>query len=148
MSLNLQKGFDPHTEKRIWLMLDEDYQVVEPIQRYLTFLSGIKSPNTVKSYGYGLKAWWEFLQSKNLDWKAVKLTDLEDFVYWLRIGEPSDIMSMQPISAKRSERSINLAVTAITTFYEYHLAHNNVESKIFDRLIVTKGTTRRGLLTG
>jgi integrase/recombinase XerD len=129
-------------------VLDRDYQVIDPIQRYLTLLCGTKSPNTVESYGYGLKAWWEFLHSKNLDWKAVKLTDLEDFVYWLRVGDTSNIVSMQPVKAKRSERSINLAVTAVTTFYEYHVAHNNVDPKIFDHLIVTRGTTRRGLLTG
>lgn len=103
---SLQKGIDPHTQEIIWLMLDEDYQVMEPIQHYLTFLCGTKSPNTVESYGYGLKAWWEFLQSKTLDWKAVKLTELEDFVYWLRVGETSNIVSMQPVKAKRSERSI------------------------------------------
>jgi site-specific recombinase XerD len=145
---SLQKGIDPHTQEIIWLVLDEDYQVIEPIQRYLTFLCGTKSPNTVESYGYGLKAWWEFLQSKNLDWKAVKLTDLEDFVYWMRVGDTSNIVSMQPVKAKRSERSINLAVTAVTTFYEYHVAHDNLDPKTFDRLIVTRGTTRKGLLTG
>lgn len=146
--INLQKGIDPNTQEIIWLVLDRDYQVIDPIQRYLTFLCGTKSPNTVESYGYGLKAWWEFLQSKNLDWKAVKLTDLEDFVYWLRVGDTSNIMSMQPVKAKRSERSINLAVTAVTTFYEYHVAHNSVDSKTFDRLMITRGTTRRGLLDG
>ncbi len=148
MSTSLQKGIDPNTQNIIWLVLDEDYQVVEPIQRYLTFLSGTKSPNTLETYGYGLKAWWEFLQTKNLDWKEVQLTDLEDFVYWLRVGDTSNIVSMEPVKAKRSERSINLAVTAITTFYEYHVAHKNVDPKKFDRLITTRGTTRKGLLDG
>ncbi|AFZ11409.1 MAG: tyrosine-type recombinase/integrase [Crinalium sp.] len=148
MPITLQKGIDPATQDIIWLVLDENYQVIEPIQRYLTFLCGIKSPNTVESYGYSLKAWWEFLQSKNLDWKEVKLTNLEDFVYWLRVGDISKIVSMQPIQAKRSERSINLAVTAVTTFYEYHIAHHSVDSKTFDRLIITRGTTRRGFLDG
>lgn len=55
MKLTLQKGIDPHTNEIIWLMLDEDYQVVEPIQRYLTCLTTSKSPNTVESYAYDLK---------------------------------------------------------------------------------------------
>ncbi|MGK7949690.1 MAG: hypothetical protein AB4368_13090 [Xenococcaceae cyanobacterium] len=45
MKLTLQKGTDPITNQIIWLMLDEDYEVVTPIQHYLTFLTTTKSPN-------------------------------------------------------------------------------------------------------
>ena len=148
MSLTLQKGIDPNTEEIVWVMLDDDYQVVEAIQRYLTYLCGTKSPNTVETYGYGLKAWWEFLEGKNLDWRKVELADLEEFAYWLRVGDTSKVVSMQPIQAKRSERSINLAITAVTTFYEYHIACKTVEPKQFDRFVTTRGTVRQGLLQG
>ena len=63
MIVMLQKGIDPYTNKTVWVMLDEDYQVVEPIQRYLTSLIAIRSTNTVKAYGTDLKRWWEFLVS-------------------------------------------------------------------------------------
>ena len=129
-------------------MLDDDYQVVEPIQRYLTYLCGTKSPNTVETYGYSLKAWWEFLEVKNLDWRKVELSDLEEFAYWLRVGDPSKAVFMQPLQAKRSERSINLAITAVTTFYQYHIASKTIDPKQFDRFVVTKGTIRHGLLHG
>ncbi len=61
IKLTLQKGIDPLSQETIWLVLDEEYQIVEPnIQRYLTYLCGSRSPNTVESYGYDLKAWWAF----------------------------------------------------------------------------------------
>lgn len=148
MSLTLQKGIDPYTQGTVWVMLDENYQVIEPIQRYLSYLCGLKSPNTVESYGYGLKAWWEFLKIKNLNWCTVELENLEDFVYWLRVGELSQVVSMQPIKAKRTERSINLIVTAVTTFYEYHVACKNIDYKQFDRFLPGRGAIRRGFLTG
>lgn len=148
MKLTLQKGIDPQTAEAIWLMLDEEYQVVEPVQRYLTYLCGTKSPNTVESYGYDLKAWWEFLDHKHLDWRNIQLSHLEDFAYWLRVGEISAIIPMQPQEAKRSERSINRAITAITTFYDYHIANKNVALKEFDRFYMPRGLTNKGILTG
>lgn len=107
MRLTLQKGIDPQTQETIWLVLDEEYQIVEPIQRYLTYLCGSRSPNTVESYGYDLKAWWAFLDHKHLDWRNVQLSDLEDFAYWLRVGDTANVVSIQPVEAKKSERSIN-----------------------------------------
>lgn len=148
MPITLQKGIDPSTKSTVWVMLDSDYQVIEPIQRYLTYLCGLKSPNTVETYGYALKAWWEFLNNKKLDWHQITLSDLEDFVYWLRVGDTGNIVPIQPIQAKRSERSINLAITAVTTFYEYHVASENVDPKQFERLITTRRSTNKGLLQG
>lgn len=148
MRLVLQKGIDPYTGATVWVMLDSDYQVIEPIQRYLTYLCSLKSPNTVETYAYGLKAWWEFLLSKNLDWRSIELSDLQDFVYWLRVGDTGDIFSKQLVQAKRSERSINLTITAVTTFYEYHVACKNIDTVEFSAISACKGTVRKGLLTG
>lgn len=148
MRLTLQKGIDPQTEEVIWLVLDEEYQIVEPIQRYLTYLCGSRSPNTVESYGYDLKAWWQFLAMKHLDWRNVQLSDLEDFAYWLRVGNTTIVVSMQPVEAKKSERSINRAITAITGFYEYHIANQTVDFKQFDKFYMPYGLAKKGLLTG
>lgn len=149
MQLTLQKGLDPNTGEKVWLMLDDkDYQVVEPIQRYLTFLSGSKSPNTVEAYGYDLKAWWEFLHHKHLDWCSVQLSDLEDFAYWLRVGDSSNVISVQPIMVKKSERSINRAITAVSTFYEYHVASKTVDFKQFERFFMPFGVSRTRFLHG
>jgi integrase/recombinase XerD len=148
MKLTLQKGKDPYTNETIWLALDQDYEVVEPIQQYLTALSTSKSPNTVESYGHDLKLWWQFLKYKCLDWRNTKVEDLEDFAYWLRVGDTSKVVSIQPIEAKRSERTVNRAITAVTTFYEYHIANKTVDFKQFDRFHMPYGLTKGGLLTG
>ncbi len=148
MNLTLQKGIDPFSGKTIWVMLDADYQVVEPIQQYLTYLCGTKSPKTVETYGYGLKAWWEFLSLRQLDWTKVELSDLEEFAYWLRVGDFHKIVSMQPVQALRSERTINLVITVVKTFYEYHIAAKNIDYQQFDKVLATTSRTRRGLLAG
>lgn len=150
MNLILQKGTDPITSQTIWLMLDEDYEVVAPIQQYLTFLTTTKSPNTVKSYGFDLKYWWEFLASKCLDWREVNVSDMEDFAYWLRVGD-TKVVSMQPVEAIRSEKTVNHAITAVTNFYDYHIANKTVDFKRFERFYMPHGISRagsKGLLTG
>jgi site-specific recombinase XerD len=129
-------------------MLNEDYQIVEPIQRYLSYCSGSKSPNTVQSYGYDLKAWWQFLHLKHLDWCQVQLSDLEDFAYWLRVGDTSNVTSMQSVQAKKSERSINRAITAVNMFYEYHVATKTVDFKQFNRFFMPRGINRTRFLHG
>jgi integrase/recombinase XerD len=149
MNLTLQKGIDPHTNKIVWLMLDEDYQVVEPIQRYLTSLTtSTRSPNTVEAYAYDLRTWWEFLSLKALDWRNINLSDVEDFAYWLRVGDTTKVVSMQPVQAIRSEKTVNRAITAITSFYEYHIASGRIDFKQFDRFHLPQGINREGLLTG
>ena len=150
MKLTLQKGTDPITNQTIWLMLDEDYEVITPIQQYLTFLTTTKSPNTVKSYGYGLKYWWEFLTHKSLEWREVNVSDMEDFAYWLRVGD-TKVVSMQPVEAMRSEKTVNHAITAVTKFYDYHIANKTVDFKQFERFYMPHGISRagsKGLLTG
>ncbi|MCC0178748.1 tyrosine-type recombinase/integrase [Waterburya agarophytonicola K14] len=151
MNLTLQKGIDPITNQTIWLMLDEDYEVVTPIQQYLTFLTTTKSPNTVKAYAYALKYWWIFLAHKSLDWREVNLSDMGDFAYWLRVGEATKVISTQSIEAIRSERTVNHAITAVTNFYEYHIANKTVDFKQFERFYLPHGISRvggKGLLTG
>lgn len=148
--LSLQKGVDPSTNEIIWLMLDEDYQIVEPIQRFLTFMTTTKSPNTIKSYGQDLKYWWYFLQQQSLDWRFVNVSDLENFAHWLRVGE-TKVVSLQPVEAIRTERTVNRSITAVTQFYEYHIANKTVDFKQFDRFHLPYGISNRsskGLLTG
>ena len=42
--------------------LDRQGRAVEPVERYLAYLSGIeRSPNTVKAYAHDLKDWFAFL---------------------------------------------------------------------------------------
>jgi site-specific recombinase XerD len=148
MKLSLQRGIEPNTGEPVWLVLDENYQLIEPIQKYLTYLSTNKSPNTVESYAYDLKAWWEFLTKQHLDWRSIQLSDLETFAYWLRVGDISKVVSMQPIKAIRTEKTINRAITTVSGFYEYHTANKTVDFKQFERFFMPVGISRTRFLKG
>jgi integrase/recombinase XerD len=117
--MKLQKG---HLDngKIIWLVLDENYLPVDPISKYLKYLDSIeRSPNTIESYARNLKMYWEFLTDNSFDWRSITLEKLSEFIHWLRNPQPNVIrLSLQ--KAKRSEKTINHALTTVTSFYEFH----------------------------
>ena len=66
----------------------------------------------------------------------------------LRVGE-TDVISMQPVTARRSERTVNHALTAVHTFYEFQLHMGNVGSdKRFTRFNIPIGGSYKSFLTG
>ncbi len=118
----------PDSDRVTWLVLDDNYLPVQPIQSYLRYLENIeRSPNTVHAYAGHLKLYWEFLQDFHLNWAEVTLENLADFIHWLRSPEPR-VASIQPKQAKRTEKTINAILTAVCGFYEFQ-----------ERLGATKG---------
>jgi integrase/recombinase XerD len=117
----VQPGQLPDSTRQIWLVLDDEYQPIEPILTYLSHLTALeKSPNTVRSYAYNLKLYWEFLTSQSIDWQEIKLDDLTEFIYWLRSPSPDGTIPIQPQIAKRTERTVNQAMSTVSMFYEFH----------------------------
>ena len=74
------------SSRESWTVLGGDDAPVEPIERYLTYLTDIeRSPNTVKAYAHDLKDWFVFLADRGLDWRLVRLENVGEFVGWLRL---------------------------------------------------------------
>src|SRR6478672_7737922 len=64
----------PGPRHRSWTVLGPDGVPVEPVERYLAFLTDVdRSPNTVKAYAHDLKDWFVFLTGRGLDWREVRL---------------------------------------------------------------------------
>ncbi|MGG6240579.1 tyrosine-type recombinase/integrase [Nodosilinea sp. AN01ver1] len=110
-----------------WVVLDDNYQPVQPITQYIRYLQNLeRSPNTVSNYASHMKLYWEFLQNACLAWTDINLEKLADFILWLREPEPGTI-SMRTCEARRSERTINKILSAVYGFYEYHHRMGRVE---------------------
>lgn len=118
--MKVQKGILPDTNQPIWIVLDDDYLPIEPIQKYLHYLDSLeRSPNTISAYAHNLKLYWEFLQDKHLNWKDITLEALSEFIHWLR-NPNKNVISVQPQVSKRSEKTINHCLTTVCGFYEFH----------------------------
>jgi integrase/recombinase XerD len=103
-----------------------DLRPVEPVERYLAWLSRIeRSPNTVRAYALDLKAYFSFLAARGVEWDAVTLELIGEFTAWLR--QPADNVVMLPTAeARRTTRTVNRMLSAVAGFYDYY-ARNGVE---------------------
>lgn len=109
-----------------WLVLDDNYLPVLPIQSYLRYLERLEySPNTIHNYAAHLKQFWEFLRDTQYEWHAITVEQLADFVRWLR-HPASKVISIQGQPARRTERTINTILAAVYSFYQYQEQIGNV----------------------
>jgi integrase/recombinase XerD len=70
--MRVQRVLMPGSRVESWTVLDDDLVPVDPVERFLAYLSSIeRSPNTVKAYAHDLKDWFIFLGRRGLDWRSV-----------------------------------------------------------------------------
>ena len=103
-----------------WIVVGNDYLPVREIDLYLRYLLATgKSPNTIRSYAYHLKEFWDFLGAENKSFADIGLVEMSQFINWLKHGYASNIISIAVSTSLRSDRTINTIVTAVISFYEY-----------------------------
>lgn len=125
--MKVQKVSFEGSNKVAWLVIGDDFLPVEPIQDFLEYYRNIgRSPNTIRSYAYHLKLYWDYLNSKDLNWTEVKVTDLADFMSWLRTPFPDGVVALVEHEAQRTESSINGILTAVCMFYDFHEQNGQV----------------------
>ncbi|MEV7393394.1 site-specific integrase [Streptomyces sp. NPDC091215] len=75
----VQRVLMPASSLESWTVLGDEGGIVEPVERYLAYLTDIeRSPNTVKAYAHDLKDWFVFLGRRGLGWREVRLEGLGD----------------------------------------------------------------------
>lgn len=112
--------------RKSWLVIGDDYKPIEAISIYLRYLTSLeRSPFTIKSRAFHLKVFWEFLTQYGLDWKTIKLEDLADYLFWLKSAEPGTA-PIGDIESTRSAKTINLMLTSVYGFYDFHKRNSGV----------------------
>ncbi len=110
-----------------WTLLGDDHVPVEPVERFLGYLSSVeRSPNTVKAYAHDLKDWFTFLAGLGRDWRAATLEDVAGFVAWLRLppaARDGRVTVLPSVAHHCSEVSVNRKLAALTSFCEFHARH-------------------------
>jgi len=118
--MKVQKIKLPTTDETTWILIGDDFLPVNPVNDYLRFLEALeRSPNTIQSYAYHLKLFWEFTSQKHINWKEIEELQLADFILWLRSPDPR-VVSIESQEAKRTESTINTILSAVYSFYQYH----------------------------
>ncbi|ABD11427.1 hypothetical protein ThrDRAFT_04802 [Frankia casuarinae] len=125
--MHVQRVALPGSRVDSWTVLGVDDAPVEPVERYLAYLSDIeRSPNTVKAYAHDLKDYWVFLGWRGLDWREVRLEDIGEFVAWLRLspaGRDGRVAVLPSVEPAVSASTVNRKLSALAAFYAYQVRH-------------------------
>jgi len=118
-----------------YVVIDDAGIFVEPIVRYLKYLDRIGSARqTLRSYAFTLKLYWEYLIQQRLDWKQISLDDLSHFILWLKLPSGSlKVLPVHPVPQIRSNRTINHALTVVRSFYDYHWRTEETVTNVKDK---------------
>ncbi|HFD7529489.1 TPA: tyrosine-type recombinase/integrase [Staphylococcus aureus] len=119
--MKVQKVIVEEKSYPLYILLDKEFEVIEPVKRFIKYLDNTgKAPNTIKTYCYHLKLFYEFMSQSRIELGDLQFEDLANFVGWLR--NPAGhlkVIDIQPKKAKREETSVNSILNAVTSFLEY-----------------------------
>ena len=128
--MQVARVISPVSSRESWTVLGDDDAPVAPVDRYLAYLTDIeRSPNTVKAYAHDLKDWFGFLAERGLDWRAVRLDDVGEFVAWLRLplqARDGRVAVLPSVPHHCTESTVNRKLSAVGAFYT-HAARDGVE---------------------
>jgi integrase/recombinase XerD len=123
----VQRVVVPASRRESWTVLGDDAVPIEPVERYLAYLTDIeRSPNTVKAYAHDLKDWFVFLAGRCLDWREVRLEDVGEFVAWLRLppeGRDGRVAVLPSVEHHCVEVTVNRKLSAVSAFYQHAARH-------------------------
>ncbi|NEU75461.1 tyrosine-type recombinase/integrase [Hassallia byssoidea VB512170] len=134
--MKVQRVRLPNTDSVTWTVLGDDYLPIRPIEQFISYLESIeRSPNTIRAYAHHLKLYWEFLRDTNRDWTKIKISDLAEFISYLRQPQVG-VLSLQPQEARRTETTVNVIITSVCVLYDYQERLGTVkEIPIYSQMI-------------
>ncbi|MDT2927071.1 tyrosine-type recombinase/integrase [Lactococcus lactis] len=144
--MKVQKVIVEEKSYPLYILLDKEFEVIEPVKRFIKYLDNTgKAPNTIKTYCYHLKLFYEFMSQSRIELGDLQFEDLANFVGWLR--NPAGhlkVIDIQPKKAKREETSVNSILNAVTSFLEYLNRTENF--KAIDMSKEARGRNFKGFL--
>lgn len=129
----------PMGKRNGYLLLDSNGAPIEAVAKYMKYLfNAEKSSNTLLTYCTALKYYFIYLEQIGTSFQQVNFELLSNFVAWLRNPyENNKVIPHQKTKEKekRSERTVNNYISAITTFYDFLYRNDLIDSDIVDKLM-------------
>ncbi|MCM3402860.1 tyrosine-type recombinase/integrase [Cytobacillus oceanisediminis] len=123
--------------KKRYMLLDNSGMPIVPVMKYLKYLDVTgKSSNTLKTYCYALKQYFDYLDEVKKDYKEITILDLAEFIGWLRSPySSSKVTPLQQTKAKKTEKTVNLTITVVTNFYDYLYRNQEIQNDMIEKLM-------------
>lgn len=132
--------------KTRYMLLNNDNEPVQSVLQYLKFKDNIgASRNTLRSFSYHLKLFFEFLEQINKDYRDIGIDEMADFMRWLQNPHQdvkvSSIFPKQPI---RKAKTVNIIINTVVGFYDYLMRHEDYSIQLTERLKKQVSGSRKG----
>lgn len=130
--------------KKRYMLIDKEGLPIIPVMKYLKYIDVTgKSYNTQKTYCYALKNYFEYLDDINKKFDEISISDLANFVAWLKNPYKSlSVSSLHKTNPLRTAKTINLTITAVMNLYDYLFRVEEIENNISD--VLTKNIFIKG----
>ncbi|MFK4327010.1 integrase/recombinase XerD [Bacillus sp. RC97] len=119
--MKVQKVLLENKQYPLYILIDNNYEVVQRVLRFIKYLDNTgKAPNTIKTYCYHLKLFYEYMGQRRIILEDLTFEILAEFVGWLR--NPSGdikVVDLREKEAKREETTVNSILNATIIFLEY-----------------------------
>ncbi len=119
---------------------------IEPVLKFIRFKdnNGL-ARNTIRSYCYHLKLYFQFLEQRKLDYRYVGIDEMGEFLRWLQNPYQNvKVTSISPVSLCRKARTVNIIISTIMSFYDYLMRHQDYSLQVSERLKRQILRSRRG----
>lgn len=128
--------FETTDRKTRYYLADDNDVPVEPVLEYLRFGDnrGL-ARNTLKLHCIQLKHFYTFLGQKGIDYEAVTVDHLAEFIAWLKYPSYSEKVIPMMLEPKLKAQTINATVDTVIGFYSYLLLHDGMENRLSQKLV-------------
>ncbi|MFO1446009.1 tyrosine-type recombinase/integrase [Bacillus sp. Bva_UNVM-123] len=132
--------------KTRYMLLDHNNEPVQPVLQYLKFKDNSgASRNTLRSFSYHLKLFFEFLEQINKDYRDIGIDEMADFIRWLQ--NPHQDVKVSPIFPNppiRKAKTVNIIINTVLGFYDYLMRHEDYSIQLTERLKKQVSGSRKG----
>jgi integrase/recombinase XerD len=132
--------------KTRYILVDNSGEPVEPVLKFIKFKDNSGSArNTLRTYCYHLKLYFEFLEQKEINYRNVGIDEMAEFLRWLQNPfQNVKITSLQPMKPIRKPRTVNAIVSTTMVLYDYLMRHDDFSIQLSERLKKQISGSRRG----
>ncbi|PUA38392.1 transposase [Paenibacillus elgii] len=132
--------------KTRYMLMNPNDEPIQPVLQYLKFKDNSGAArNTLRSFCFHLKLFFEYLDQVQKDYREIGLDELAEFMRWLqnpyKHAKVSPIQSNEPI---RKAKTVNIIINTVIGFYDYLMRHEDYSIQLAERVKKQMSGSRRG----
>jgi site-specific recombinase XerD len=122
--------------KERYMVVDDEGEPVEVALRYIKYKDNTGSArNTLRSYCYHLKLFFQFLEQEQLNYRDIGLDEMAAFMRWLQTPYRNlRVTPIIPVTSTRSAQTINLVISTVIGLYDYLMRHDDYSIQLSTKL--------------